>query len=133
LRLRDIPNSVYICNTLQFRKTDISYSWCDTTVCDRNVSAQMHERDSRPGVRLFRRAGVLGASVLGTICSGAPVWGHLSGGVRPDTTHRIPISLAGLCIHALNRRANLARTPASIVYYSSVIDVQYHSPSLFDC
>jgi len=46
-----VTNSAYICNTLQFSKTDghfLIHSECATTVCDRDVSAQMQERASRP-------------------------------------------------------------------------------------
>jgi len=70
LHIRDITNSTYICNTLQYTKTDILYSWtCHNSLCHRDVSAQMRERASRPRRCLSGKAGVLGASVR----KGAPV------------------------------------------------------------
>jgi len=61
LHIRDITNSTYICNTLQYSKTDILYSWtCHNSLCHRDVSAQMRERASRPRRCLSGKAGVLG-------------------------------------------------------------------------
>ena len=68
LHIRDITYSAHICNKLQCSKTDILYSWCVTTVCNREMSVRKCVKEP---VKLGRDGIVLG--------------GHLSGGVCPDT------------------------------------------------
>jgi len=77
LYIRDITNSAYICNTLQFSKTDILYSWCDTTVCDREMLVRKCVKEP-----VNRRGCFTGIAL---VLEGVPVQGHLSEVICLDT------------------------------------------------